>query len=83
MPYRIAGIDGHKKILAVVIADVGVDGKYQFVRQRVGTSPNQLRALATGEHVATMRAPAVNASCGRTVVQARPGFGSKGISTSA
>ena len=46
MPYQIAGIDVHKKMLAVVIADVAVDGEYQFVRRRVGTSPSQLRALA-------------------------------------
>ena len=30
MPYRIAGIDVHKKMLAVVIADVAVEGEYQF-----------------------------------------------------
>ena len=26
MPYRIAGVDVHKKMLAVVIADVAVEG---------------------------------------------------------
>ena len=46
MPYRIAGIDVHKKMLAVVIADVAVDGAYQFARRRVGTSPGDLRGLA-------------------------------------
>jgi transposase len=46
MPYRIAGVDVHKKMLAVVIADVAVEGEYQFVRQRVGTSPSALRDLA-------------------------------------
>ena len=46
MPYRIAGIDVHKKMLAVVIADVAVDGEYQFDRRRVGTSPGDLRSLA-------------------------------------
>jgi transposase len=46
MPYRIAGIDVHKKMLAVVIADVEVHGEYAFVRRRVGTSPSELRALA-------------------------------------
>jgi hypothetical protein len=35
MPYRIAGVDVHKKMLAVVIADVEVDGAYEFVRRRV------------------------------------------------
>jgi len=46
MAYRIAGVDVHKKMLAVVIADVAVDGEFQFERRRVGTSPTQLRALA-------------------------------------
>ena len=46
MPYRIAGIDVHKKMLAVVVADVEVDGEYQFERRKVGTSPTELRALA-------------------------------------
>ena len=40
MPYRIAGIDVHKKMLAVVVAD------YHFERLKTGTSPAQLRALA-------------------------------------
>jgi transposase len=46
MPYRIAGIDVHKKMLAVVVADVEVEGEYQFHHWKVGTSPAQLRALA-------------------------------------
>ena len=29
MPYRIAGIDVHKKMLAVVVADVEVEGDFQ------------------------------------------------------
>ena len=53
MPYRIAGIDVHKKMLAVVIADGamaggGGGGGYQFERRRVGTSPSALRGLAEG-----------------------------------
>src|SRR5467141_4865718 len=46
MPYRITGIDVHKKMLAVVVADVEVEGDYHFERLKVGTSPTQLRALA-------------------------------------
>jgi transposase len=46
MSYRIAGIDVHKRMLAVTIADVAVEGEYQFERRMVGTSPDQLRALA-------------------------------------
>jgi transposase len=46
MSYRIAGIDVHKKMLAVVMSDVEVEGEYQFDRRTVGTSPDQLRSLA-------------------------------------
>jgi transposase len=46
MSYRIAGIDVHKKMLAVVVAEVGVRGEYQFERIRYGSNPEQLRLLA-------------------------------------
>jgi transposase len=46
MSYRIAGIDVHKKMLAVVVADVEVEGEYQFERRPFGSSPDQLRLLA-------------------------------------
>jgi hypothetical protein len=46
MPYRIAGIDVHKKMLAVVVADVEVDAEFHFERQKVGTTPADLRRLA-------------------------------------
>ena len=46
MTYRIAGIDVHKRMLAVVIADVDVQGEYQFERRKVGTSPSELCRLA-------------------------------------
>ena len=46
MSYRIAGIDVHKKMLAVVVADVEVDGDFCFERQKVGTTPADLRRLA-------------------------------------
>lgn len=45
MPYRIAGIDVHKKMLAVVVADVEVKGEYQFERIRYGSNPENLRLL--------------------------------------
>jgi transposase len=44
--YSIAGIDVHKRTLAVVVADVEVAGEYEFESRRWGTSPAQLRALA-------------------------------------
>ena len=46
MSYRIAGIDVHKRMLAVVIADVAAQGDYTFTRRRVGASPRELRELA-------------------------------------
>jgi transposase len=46
MPYRIAGIDVHKRMLAVVVADVSVETEYVFERRLVGTTPDQLRTLA-------------------------------------
>ena len=46
MPYRIAGIDVHKRVLAVAVADVEAEGEYCFERVKVGTSAAQLRALA-------------------------------------
>src|SRR5262252_3332281 len=46
MSYRIAGIDVHKKMLAVVVSDVEGDFEYQFERRRFGSNPEQLRSLA-------------------------------------
>jgi len=46
MSYRIAGIDVHKKMLAVVVSDVEVDGEFQFERVRYSSSPEYLRRLA-------------------------------------
>src|SRR6516162_7831211 len=46
MAYRIAGIDVHKKKLAVVVTDVEVEDEYQFERRWYGSQPAQLRALA-------------------------------------
>ena len=45
MSYRIAGIDVHKKMPAVVVADVAVEGEFQFERRRFGTTPDHLRLL--------------------------------------
>jgi len=46
MPYRIAGIDVHKKMLAVVMADIEVEDEYQFERRWYGSNPEQLRVLS-------------------------------------
>jgi transposase len=50
MPYRIAGIDVHKRMLAVVVSDVEIDGEYQFERRQFGSNPAQLRVLADWLH---------------------------------
>src|SRR6201997_3533155 len=44
--YRIAGIDVHKKKLAVVVVDVEVHGEYQFERCGFAANPEQLRRLS-------------------------------------
>ena len=46
MPYKIAGIDVHKRMLAVVVSDVEIDGEYAFERRQFGSNPAQLRLLA-------------------------------------
>ena len=46
MPYRIAAIDVHKRMLAVVVSDVEVDGEYDFERRQFGSTAAQLRQLA-------------------------------------
>src|SRR5262250_3209727 len=46
MPYRIAGIDVHKKMLAVVVSDVEIESEFQFERRMFGGNPEQLRSLA-------------------------------------
>ena len=46
MSYRIAGIDVHKKVLAVVVSDVEIESEFQFERRMFGSNPEQLRSLA-------------------------------------
>ena len=46
MPYRIAGIDVHKRMLVVVICDVEVADEFEFERRQFGSNPAQLQALA-------------------------------------
>lgn len=46
MPYKIAGIDVHKRMLAVVISDVEIADQYEFERRQFGSNPAQLRELA-------------------------------------
>src|SRR3974377_1500561 len=46
MSYKIAGIDFHKKMLAVVVCDVEIESEFQFERRMFGSNPDQLRSLA-------------------------------------
>jgi transposase len=46
MSYKIAGIDVHKKMLAVVVADVEIEGEYQFGRRQFGSTPEHLQLLS-------------------------------------
>jgi len=46
MPYKIAGIDVHKRMLHVVVSDVQVNGEYDFTRRIFDSLPEALRSLA-------------------------------------
>jgi len=46
MAYRVAAVDVHKRMLAVVVADVAVEGEYQFERRKFGATQDPLRLLA-------------------------------------
>jgi transposase len=46
MSYRIAAVDVHKKMLAVVVTDVAGEGDYQFERRKFGATPGELHVLA-------------------------------------
>jgi len=46
MGYRVAGIDVHKSMLAVVVAEIGEDGKLTCERRKFGTVDSQLKALS-------------------------------------
>jgi transposase len=44
--YTVAGIDVHKKMLAVVVTDVAQGGEFEFERRKIGALDSELRALA-------------------------------------
>jgi transposase len=46
MAYRVAAVDVHKKMLAVVVADVAVEGEYEFERRKFGATPGELHLMA-------------------------------------
>jgi hypothetical protein len=46
MSYKIAAFDVHKKMLAVVVADVAGTGEYEFERRKFAATPDQIRIAA-------------------------------------
>ena len=46
MAYRVAAVDVHKKMLAVVVADIEVEGEFKFERRKFGATPSELHLLA-------------------------------------
>src|ERR1700722_18608391 len=44
--YKVAGIDVHKRMLAVVITDAAAEGEFRFERRRFGTLASDLQQLA-------------------------------------
>jgi transposase len=44
--YKVAGIDVHKKMLAVVFTDAAEVGEFRFLRRKFGAGDAELRALA-------------------------------------
>ena len=55
MSYRIAGIDVHKKMLAVVVCDVEVEGEYTFERRASGAVPTNCDRWPPGSRSARSR----------------------------
>ena len=45
--YKVAAIDVHKSMLAVVIADAAREGEFRFERRKFGATESELRQLAT------------------------------------
>jgi transposase len=43
--YKVAGIDVHKKMLAVVVTDAGREGEFQFERRKFATGASELDRL--------------------------------------
>src|SRR5205085_1955033 len=44
--YQVAGIDVHKSMLAVVVANAAAEGEWQFERRKFGTLASDLRELS-------------------------------------
>jgi hypothetical protein len=51
MSYRIAGVDVHKRMLAIVVSDVEIEYEYQFERRMFGSNPCSLESRAVESRV--------------------------------
>jgi hypothetical protein len=47
----MAGIDVHKKVLAVVVSNVEIEGDYQFERRMFGSNPEQARGRGSSHGI--------------------------------
>jgi hypothetical protein len=58
MSHKIAGIDVHKKVLAVVVSDVEIESEYQFERRMFNSNPISVKSsnLAFGSNHRKWRA---------------------------
>ena len=56
MSYRIAGIDVHKRILAVVVSNVEVESEFQFERRMFGSNPEQFTSSVIRATISENRA---------------------------
>ena len=83
MSNRIAGVDVHKKMLAVVVSDVEVDGQYQFERRIFGSNPEQLRSLARHAGTVVRRAQRVHGPQAGVPTSAEDGIGAVAIPRAA
>jgi hypothetical protein len=54
MSYRIAGIDVHKKMLAVVVSDVEIESEYHVYRRLLKMALEELRLRALARHPGTV-----------------------------
>ena len=45
--YFVAGIDVHKRMLAVVVADAGLEGEFHFEKRQFGATPSELKLPRT------------------------------------
>ena len=61
MSYRIAGIDVHKKMLAVVVTDVEIASEFQFERRMFGSNPEQLKPRLSDRSAESSTQPSASA----------------------